>query len=48
MITSEEEYAIAIARLEQMFGKVEEEEEEREFELLIRAIEAWESKMNAH
>ena len=48
VITTEEDYAVALARLEQMFGQVEEEDEEREFELLLAAIEAWERKMNSN
>lgn len=31
-----------------MFGKVEDADDEAEFELLIQAIEAWEAKMNSN
>lgn len=47
-ITTKEEYAAAVARLEQMFGQVEDEDEEREFEMLIKAIETWEAKIDSH
>jgi len=48
VIMSEDEYAAALARLEQMFGKVDDEEGEQEFEILIKAIELWEKKMRSN
>lgn len=48
VISTEAEYAAALNRLEQMLGKVHEEEEEQEFETLIQALETWEAKMRVH
>lgn len=48
VITNEEEYEVALERLEQMFGKLADEDDDREFETLLQALEAWEEKMRSH
>lgn len=47
-IKSEEEYEAALERIEQMFGRVDDEDDEIEFEALVKALAAWEEKMGFH
>lgn len=48
IIKSAEEYQAALQVLEQMFGNVDEEDDECQFEILLKALEIWEAKTRTH